>query len=381
MTKTRVPVGTDVYDEAVNRLIPLYAAGHRLVLSFSGGKDSSTCLNLMLEAARYTNRLPVDVVVRDEEVLYPGSYEYIHRVHERPDVNLMHIYANQPIINIYNRKSPYWWVFDPLLRPEQWVRQPPPYAIQVPELHIEAMTIHDRFPPEPGKRLYSIVGLRVEESRGRMYGIFSAGGYLVKPNRYGVYGARPIYDWTDGDVWKAHRDYGWDYNRAYDVLRKMGLSGRRLRIGPPTMGTAGLEGLVIASKAWPRWFDRVAQRLPGVRLATLYGMRAVEPERRTGETWRETFERECIERAPAWIAERATLARDRMLRMHHRHSVDPFPDVAPCRTCPGDFGSWKKLTLGLYNGDPFSMKVGILPFVEPETFRAGAGYWNGSPQF
>lgn len=381
MTRRRIGIGVDVYDEAINRLIPLYADGHRLILSFSGGKDSATCLNLMLEAARVTNRLPVEVVTRDEEVAYPGTYEYTERVYHHPEVALTHLVAHQPIINVFNRAQPYWWVFDQTIPPEDWVRQPPSYAIEIPEQNIDSMTTPERFPPPPGKKLYSIVGLRATESRGRMYGVFSAGGYLTKPNSRMVYGVRPIYDWTDADVWKAHSDYKWDYNKAYDVLRKMGTHPHRLRIGPPTMNSAAVEGLVYASKAWPRWFDKVATRLPGIRLATSFGMRAVQPERRTGETWEGAFQRECIDTAPDWVAARSLTARTKLLNMHNRHSNDPFPEISPCYQCPGAYGCWKKLTYAMYNGDPFSLKVGILPYVEPEFFRKGAGYWGGNPAF
>jgi hypothetical protein len=43
-------------------------------------------------------------------------------------------------------------------------------------------------------------------------------------------------------------------------------------------------------------------------------------------------------------------------------------------------GSWKALTMCLYNGDPFSSRFIHLPFVEPEQFRPGSGYWEGSPR-
>jgi predicted phosphoadenosine phosphosulfate sulfurtransferase len=65
-------LGVDVFQAAVERMVALYASGHRLVISFSGGKDSSCVLNVCLIAARETGRLPVDVVMMDEEVMFPG---------------------------------------------------------------------------------------------------------------------------------------------------------------------------------------------------------------------------------------------------------------------------------------------------------------------
>lgn len=379
MTRRQLPM--NVFEAALDRLMKLYEGGHRLVVSFSGGKDSGACLEMCILAATQTGRLPVDVVCRDEEIMYPGTYEYVQRVADRPEVSMNWIYACQPIVNIFNREQPYWWVFDPQLKPEEWVRQPPDIAYRVQEQDIEHMTIPERFPPEKGKDLFAVIGLRVSESRGRMYGLFSSGGYLTKANKYGVRSCRPIYDWMDGDIWKAHNELKWDYNSAYDAMHRLGVPKTGLRIAPPTMNAASINQLWVAATAWPKWFDKVTQRCPGIRSAAQFGKRSVLPVRRLEETWEECFHRTCIDEAPEWIAERATTCRDKIMRMHNRHSAADFPEISPCYTCPSNIGSWKAMSHALYNGDPFSQKQCILPYVEPETFREGAGTWGGTPSF
>src|SRR5262245_28576537 len=128
---------TNVFDAALDRLTSLYAEGHRLVVSFSAGKDSGVCLELAILAARTTGRLPVDVVMRDEEIMYPGTFEYAERVAARPEVRFRWLIAHQPIVNVFDRLSPYFWTFDPLLPPEEWVRQPPAFAETIPDLCID----------------------------------------------------------------------------------------------------------------------------------------------------------------------------------------------------------------------------------------------------
>lgn len=381
---TRIPTGQNIWDAALGRLIEQYEQGHRIVVSLSGGKDSTCALEMCVIAARMTGRLPVEAVTRDEEILYPGTYEYLERVHARDDVILRHLVAPMPIINAFNREAPYWWVFDPACR-DLWVREPPAYAEPIEEINIVAMTTKGRFPIDEagGQHLISVIGLRVSESRGRMYGLFSSGGYMTKPHALtGVYGCRPIYDWTDGDVWKAIRDNGWDYCSAYDVMHRYGMPRARLRIGPPSMNAAGAEALHFASQAWPQWWDKVCDRLPGMQTAAKFGKRVLEPTRLVGESWEATFRRECIDKAPAWIAERATRVESRMLGTHAHHSTAPFPESVPCRTCFGNLGSWRGMAKAMYLGDPFSVKTsGLLPYVEPEHFRPGAGYWGGAPSF
>jgi predicted phosphoadenosine phosphosulfate sulfurtransferase len=375
----RLPTGLDVYQESLDRLCRVYDEGHRVVVSFSGGKDSGVCVELCIAAAEMTGRLPVEVLMRDEEIMFPGTFEYAERIAERSEVSFHWIIAGQPVLNVFNRERPYWWVFDPD-EEDKWVRPPPARAYWIEQKDILRMIIPERFPPAEGKSLVDVVGLRVAESRARAMGLHSSGSYMTKPNSFGVRKCRPIYDWGDGDVWRAHQLGGWDYNAAYDTMLKMGVARKHMRIGPPTMNMYGIQQLRMARSAWPQWFDLVARRCPGMRTAADFGTRSAMPLKRHGESWQETFDRECIRDAPQWIAERAANERDRRLRRHTRHSRAPFPEVKTCMEC-GVTGSWKALAMILYGGDPFSMKATNLPYVEPNFFREGAGTWGGAPSF
>lgn len=382
----RVHLGMSVFDAALQRYVELYEAGHRLVVSFSGGKDSTVSLEMAVLAATMTGRLPVDVVMRDEEIMFPGVFEYIERTYQRDDVNMCWLVAGQPIINVFNRQEPYWWVFDPLLDAKEWLRQPPAHATYTTDLDIQSMCTEERFPVDrdAGQKLISVVGLRVQESMGRLYGLHSAGGHMVKPpaRKFSTaWGCRPIYDWADGDVWHAIKENSWDYCSAYDVMYRGGLPRHRLRIGPPSMNAAAVAANKVAAAAWPEWWDRVCIRLPGMRTAVQFGKRVLQPDRRHGETWQDTFWRECVKEAPEWIALRAETYANKILRAHRRHSTGALPEGAPCQQCESENGCWRNLALNSYNGDPFSMKLHSMPTVNPEEFRPGAGRWGGTPAF
>jgi len=372
-------LGMSVFDAAVARLTEQYEQGHRIVVSCSGGKDSAACAELAIIAAQKTGRLPVEVITREEEIIPPGTREYLMRLAERPEVRMTWLVAHQPSINAFDREHPYWWVCDRQLDPAEWVVQPPSWATDIAEQNIEMMTIPSRFPPEPGKELRAVVGLRVQESRGRRMGLHNSGGYLTKVNKWGVRNIRPIYDWTDRDIWKAVADLGWDYNRAYDVLLRMNVPRSQLRISPPTMSVGSGDVLRQMAAAWPSWWDRVCRRLPSVRTYAQYGKRAVQAQRRLGESWAECFHRTCIREAPAWIAERAIEQERQIVRAHKRHAGGALPEVKTCIVCFSGIGSYRDLTRALYLGDPFSIKCRRLPYVEPEYFRPGSGTWGGQP--
>jgi predicted phosphoadenosine phosphosulfate sulfurtransferase len=347
-----------------------------VVVAVSGGKDSSLCLELSMLAAQATGRLPIEVCFRDEEIAYPGTYEYLQRQHDREGVNLRWLVANQPILNAFDREMPYWWVFDPLVDPDLWVSTPPDYAEHVAELDIANMITKANYPVAEGQDLVAVIGIRTNESSNRLMGLHSQGGFMTGASHYsGVKNAWPIYDWTEGDVWLAYKRFGWDYNSAYDVMHRMGTKRSELRIGPPTMNIPSAENLrKVGALAWPQWFDRVCRRLPTVRTFAKFGKAAIMPQRRAGELWSDAYQRLCIDEAPDWIAERATVQRERQLTAHANHSSKRYPQREPCTGCT-TLPCWMSLTNVMYLGDPFG-RYSTLGSLDPQFFRVGAGTYG-----
>lgn len=362
----------NVFEAGYSRLRKVYEEGHRVVVAFSAGKDSGVCLELAIMAARDTGRLPVEAMLRDDEIYYPGTAEFALRSYERKEVRLHWLSSRNATANVYNREIPYYWVYDERLSSDKWVRQPP-HFIEWTTNNINLYTIINstQFPPEPGKLLCAVVGIRAQESMKRLYTIHSIkGSRSFAPDDPQVFNIYPIYDWSDGDVWKSIADNKWDYNEAYDVLNKMGVPRAKQRIAQAAMTHIGTEVLQVAAHAWPRWFDKVSDRLPGIRQVVYYGDRVLKPQRKISETWEETFYRECITDAPAWIAKRSQFAIDKLLSHHSTHSDKPFPDVSPCKACASnDIASWKGLAHALYAGDAHHIKVDFLPSMSPYEFR------------
>jgi len=370
-----IPQGVPVLERALDRIRSVYEKGSRVVVAFSGGKDSTVVLQLCLIVAKEYDALPVEATFFDEEVIYPGTTDYIERVYERSDVNLHWLATEAPRSNAFSREHPYWWTFDSRLEPEEWVRQPPAYTEWVEDADMRAATKVERFPPPEGKDLVVMLGIRATESRNRRMSVFSTKGFISKVNKFGHKTARPIFDWKDGDVWRAISTMGWDYATTYNTMYRLGIPKSRLRVGPPTMTVAAVGKLRMSAKAWPRWFDAICIRIPGIRTAAQFGKKSVTPQRRLHETWKECFQRVCIDDAPTWIAERSVKYRILRLRQHSYHASDgDLPDANDCNTCYCN-GSWKTMCKALFMGDPLGIRDASMGYVQPGQFREGMGNW------
>jgi len=73
-------IDIDVYTKTIERINYLYDRFDNIVVSFSGGKDSTAVLNCTIEVARKRNKLPVKAVFFDEEAIHPPTIEYVDRV-------------------------------------------------------------------------------------------------------------------------------------------------------------------------------------------------------------------------------------------------------------------------------------------------------------
>ena len=76
----------NVYDQALERITFLFREFDEVVVSFSGGKDSTVTLEMALLVAEKEGKLPLTVMMLDQEAEWQAVVDYVKRVMYRDEV-------------------------------------------------------------------------------------------------------------------------------------------------------------------------------------------------------------------------------------------------------------------------------------------------------
>lgn len=335
----------NVYEAAKDRIRYCYKNYDKIIVSFSGGKDSTAVLNLAIEVARELGKLPVHAVFVDEEAIHPPTVEYVERVRNHPDVFLEWYCLPVKHRNACSNEQPYWYCWHPDEQ-DLWVRELPACAITSHPTFVLGQSFQEWMPtmygPEHGKVCY-LTGIRTQESlrRFRIIATKKNDAFLTTSAEFkNSYRAFPIYDWSSEDVWKLVEVNDLDYNRTYDIFNKTELHGKLLhqRVCPP-YGEEPLRGLWVYAECFPELWHKMLYRVKGVATAWRYANTELYSnwEKPDGKTWREYFDVLLANYDPEYqnlIKENV----NRLIRQHYTKTRQAVPDEDPH---PITGASWK----------------------------------------
>lgn len=298
-------LGMNVLVASQERVAWTFDNFERIYVSFSGGKDSTVMLHLVMAEAIKRKR-KVGVLFVDLEGQYKVTIDHVSACYELYKDHCEPFWCCLPI-HLRNAVSVYetFWICWDKEKEPAWIRTPPQGAITNQEhfpFFRKGMEFEE-FVPEfgewysQGQRTACLVGIRSDESLNRYRTIASITKErlngkqwtsLVTPNVYNVY---PVYDWRTEDLWTYQAlNPALPSNHLYDLMHKAGLTIHQMRICQP-YGDDQRKGLWLFHLIEPETWARVVARVNGANGGALYvqesgnitGYRRVsKPE---GHTW------------------------------------------------------------------------------------------------
>ena len=344
-------IKTNVYQETLNSIHYLYDTFDDVVVSFSGGKDSTALLLCVIDVAKKLNRLPVNAFFYDEEAIHPPTIEYVRRVYDMPEVNLQWLCIPIKHRNACSNEQPYWFCWNPTEK-HLWTRELPDVAeTEHPKFKIGQSM--QEFGAEHYRNTNKIVvqGIRTEESlrRYRAVAMKKEENYIAHPDKGVIYGY-PIYDWSSQDVWRLVKQKNADYNRTYDIFNRTDQYGHFLnqRVCPP-FGEEPIRGLWVYAECFPEMWQKMIKRVKGAATAARYGNTELystgyKPEH---TSWRMHVSN-VLETYPEKPRIQVIKTINSVISTHKKLTDDPIPENEP-HALSG--ASWKFISKIVTRGD------------------------------
>jgi predicted phosphoadenosine phosphosulfate sulfurtransferase len=374
-------LGVSVLEAAQQRIAWTFDTFPRIYLSFSGGKDSTVMMHLVMAEAIKRNR-KIGVLLVDLEGQYRLTIEHAQRMFDLYADWIEPYWVCLPIAlrNAVSQFEPKWCAWQPD-RIDDWIRQPPPMGItdlkHFPfyRYRAECPMEFEEFVPAFGdwysqdKLTACFVGIRTAESLNRWrtiagHGMKFEGRKHTNHVMKSVWNVYPIYDWSTEDIWTYHGKTNLPYNALYDRMHQAGLTLHQMRICQP-YGDDQRKGLWLFHLIEPETWARVVARVSGANQGALYAnergnvMGVGKVSKPSGLTW-EQFADKLLESMPTKTAEHFKNKIAVFIRWYHERGYpDGIPDAHPSTKLGDEYPSWQRICKVLLRNDYWAKGLGF----------------------
>ena len=285
----------NVYDAAMERIEYIFSEFDNVLVSFSGGKDSTICLNLCYDYAKKNNCLnKLAMYHLDYEAQYQMTTDFVTETFEAFE-GIRKYWLCLPVeAQCACRMDGAFWTPWAKENKDIWVREMPkneyvinednaPFCVKRGLTDNENQDVFCKwFSKEFGKTAV-VVGIRCQESYERQMIIYQTDHNLrykekcwtitthkKNPTHGLVTYSYVIYDWLVEDVWCYFGKYAKLYNKLYDLFYKAGQKIGDMRVASP-FNNCAMNVLKLYKVIDPNNWGKMTGRVNGVNFAGLYG--------------------------------------------------------------------------------------------------------------
>ena len=265
----------DVYQAAVDRIRWIFDEfDGKVMVTNSGGKDSTVIVEIAAMVAREKGHLPLRVMWLDQECEYQTTVDYQrYLMYERDDIDFRWYQIPFKLENATNLTDRYLNVWG---EGEEWVRPKEPGSIHEniygEEYFYEVLTAIQqmewrgavldgmRCEESPARRLLMLANPHYKYITWSTLGLGKLAGRFKKTN---IMRFQPIFDWSYRDVWKAIYENDWRYNEHYDHLFHRGVPVRAMRVSN-YHHEQSMHSLKWLQEVEPETWEQATRRLEGI---------------------------------------------------------------------------------------------------------------------
>lgn len=273
-----------VFQATKERISKTFDLFNKIYISFSGGKDSTVMMHMVMEEAIKRDR-KVGVLIIDLEAQYTDTISHMKRMVSYYADNIdLHWFCGELLLrNAVSNFEPKWCCWDSE-KEDSWVRPMPTeasdlsqYDFYVPKMEFEEVMVLFGQWYSAGENTAAFIGIRADESLHRYRAIVSnkeglmMNGYKwttkVSSTLYNVY---PIYDWKTEDIWVfMGKNKHLSSNAVYSKMSLAGVKLSQQRLCQP-YGDDQKKGLWLYHILEPDTWYKLLNRVNGVNSGALY---------------------------------------------------------------------------------------------------------------
>lgn len=280
----QVYINKSVLESARERISNIFDRYENIIVSISGGKDSTALAHLALLEANKRNRR-IGLLFFDEEVVYESTIKQIEYLMDMFPENTIKLWIQieMKLTNATSYKNGQLICWEKG-KHKIWMRSKKGYSIQNKPWDKKKETVRDK---NKGFGFYDaienfqnnredtcfLVGLRATESPNRWRAVSKnpVGDLFwatkLKNNNISAY---PLYDWNFHDIWKYIYDNKLQYSKMYDYMYKKGLGWQEIRVSS-LIHEKSFKALVDLPEFEPKTYDKLLKRIDGISIGNLYG--------------------------------------------------------------------------------------------------------------
>ena len=281
---TKNYIDKSVIQASKERISKIFDSFERYYISFSGGKDSTVMMHLIMEEA-IKRGVKVGVLIIDLEAQYSNTIQHLENMIEMYKDHIdLHWFCGELLLrNAVSDFQPKWTCWDEENK-HLWVRDKPKleadlsqYDFYVPKMEFEEFMVLFGKWYSGGKLTAGFIGIRADESLHRYRAIVATKKNLTFNGHKwttklvdGLYNVYPIYDWRTEDIWIFHSRFKeLPHNKVYDLMTMAGVKLSNQRLCQP-YGDDQKKGLWLYHILEPDTWYKLLNRVSGVNSGALY---------------------------------------------------------------------------------------------------------------